>query len=414
MSVGNRIFLAIVAIQLASAAVVIGWYFYSLQSELAGFRRQAAEEVVLRSIEATQQFFEPSEAVAEAGRRLLTGGVLAPERPEQLERYLAEQLRQHPQIAGLYLGYPDGGFLYVMRSDEAGAGGTRTKIIRQGAQGREVELVWRDRDFLEVRRASDPADSFDPRTRPWYDGASRQQGGFWTAPYVFFTVREPGVTLAWAVPAADGSLAAVLGVDIEVSEISGFLTRNSLALGGSAFIATAAGEVIAHSGIGLVLPDAAAGSDSLRLRTVAELPGAEGLLGQRILARSAEQPGDGWAGVWEESAEDADFFVAAGRMADPQRPWLIGAIMPQAGRTEVASGSDWGLIGVILLATGLASLVGYVLSRRVGGALATLHDNALLARKGNVEVMDPLATGYKEIDETAVVLVEMAEQQRRR
>ena len=43
-----------------------------------------------------------------------------------------------------------------------------------------------------VAAEEDPADTFDPRTRPWYDGAGAADGLFWTDVYVFFTSQAAG------------------------------------------------------------------------------------------------------------------------------------------------------------------------------------------------------------------------------
>ena len=169
-------------------------------------------------------------------------------------------------MAGLYVGNPAGEFFYVMRSNEKVEGGTRTKVIRNGPLGREVELTWRGPDYAIVKSERDPADTYDPRARGWYRSAIERRGRAWTEPYIFFTSRKPGITLASAVIGKDGAVEAVLGVDIEMSEISRFLARTSLLKGKSVYISTSEGKVIAHSNASVVLPDSAAGDNALRFR----------------------------------------------------------------------------------------------------------------------------------------------------
>jgi hypothetical protein len=38
------------------------------------------------------------------------------------------------------------------------------------------------------------ADTYDPRTRPWYEGALANDHLFWTGIYIFFSRRVPGIT----------------------------------------------------------------------------------------------------------------------------------------------------------------------------------------------------------------------------
>ena len=409
VSVGGKIFFGVVLIQVISAALILGWFFYSVKSELNELTQQNAQETVLRSVTVTEEYFGPTETAVQSVQRLLASGVLNLDRPDQLGRYFFEQLRAEKQLAGLFVGYPDGSFFYVMPSDKETTGGTRTKVIRNGPTGREVLLTWHDSDYAAVKETRDPADTYDPRERPWYRAAAKQDGVVWTKPYVFFTSRKPGITAAISVPDGDGKLAAVVGIDIEMSEVSRFLRQIVFNKGGSAFIVAPEGEVIAHSSVDLVLPDSTASDDSLRFRKVAELDGIAEPVRDRILARLSGNAGATAPRVWEETSGEQGNFVAMARMSNTNWPWQIIAIVPAKGMTEVASGSNLILVGVTLLATALACTLGYALSQSIGQPLATLGYNAKLARGGNIELMDDLSTGYTEISDTDDTLRELAQ-----
>ena len=412
MSVGAKIFVGVVLIQAVSAALILGWFFYSVRSELNQLTQQNAQETVLRSVTVTEEYFGPTETAVQSVQRLLATGVLSLDRPDQLGRYFFEQLRTEGQLAGLFVGYPDGSFFYVMPSDQEITGGTRTKVIRNGPTGREVVLTWHDPNYATVKEARDPADTYDPRERPWYRAAVKQGGVVWTKPYVFFTSRKPGITAATAVTDGNGKVTAVVGIDIEMSEVSRFLRQIVFNKGGSAFIVAPEGDVIAHSSAGLVLPDKAASDDSLRFRKVAELDDVAASVGDTIRARLSANAGAAAPRVWEDTSGEQRQFVAMARMSNANWPWQTIAIVPAKGMTEVASGSNLVLVGIILLATALACALGYALAQSVGQPLATLGHNAKLARGGNVELMDDLSTGYTEISDTDDTLRELAQLRR--
>jgi hypothetical protein len=65
---GRKVFIAVVLSQLFSIALILGWYFYTLRSELGSLTRQRAQEAVLQSIAATEDYFKPAEVVVEAGQ----------------------------------------------------------------------------------------------------------------------------------------------------------------------------------------------------------------------------------------------------------------------------------------------------------------------------------------------------------
>ncbi len=413
MPIGRKVFLAVVLSQLVSIALIFGWYFYALRSELDSLTRQRAQEVVLRSIAATENHFIPAETAVEGGHLLLSDHILGSDRPDQLERYFFGQLRLRPHVAGLYIGNPAGEFFYVMRSNEKVENGTRTKIIRNGPLGREVELTWRGPDYALVNRERDPADTYDPRERDWYRSAVERRGRAWTEPYIFFTSRKPGITLASAIIGKDGAVEAVLGVDIEMSEISRFLARTSLLRRKSVYISTSEGKVIAHSNASVILPDSAAGDNALRFRVVSELPGIEGRLAEGVRKRLSEPASRGSANVWEVDADGQPYFVAVGQMSNIDWPWQLVVTAPRIRQLEPASKSTIILIGVIGLAALFASAIGYAMSWAIGAPMAQLLTNAQLARNGNIELMPDVNTGSREIDETGKILKELATQRRR-
>jgi adenylate cyclase len=118
---------------------------------------------------------------------------LSPAGQSLIEHLAMQLLRGRPQLASLYVGDPQGNFLMVQRSPQ---GTLDSKLIKQDGKAREV--TWRRRDEAgQVKTVeSDPADTFDPRTRPWYDGGTAADDLYWSAVYVFFSSQEPGLTVA--------------------------------------------------------------------------------------------------------------------------------------------------------------------------------------------------------------------------
>ena len=414
MSVGRRVFLAVLLSQLFSIALIFGWYFYVLRSELDSLTQQGAQEAVLQSIAATEDYFKPAELAVEEGQRLLSDHILGPDNPDPLERFFSEQLRARPLLDGLYVGNRAGEFFYVMRSNEKINDGTRTKVIRNGPHGREVELTWRGPDYAIVKSEHDPADTYDPRARAWYRSAVERRGRAWTEPYIFFTSHKPGITLASAITGKDGAVEAVLGVDIEISEILRFLARYSQLGQKSVYISTTEGKVIAHSNASVVLPGSTPGDNTLRFRAISELPGVEGTLAESVLKRLSEPVGTRSSNVWEAEADGRHYFVAVGQVSNIDWPWQVVVTVPRTGLLQAASKSTVILIGAMGLAALIALAIGYATSRTIGAPMTRLLSNAQLARHGNIELMEDVNTGLREIDETGKILKELATQQRGR
>jgi hypothetical protein len=410
-SVRSRIFLSFVLVQLVTAVVVVGWYFYTVSGELRGLNRVDVEEAVLETIAATKEYFGPPEAAARITGDLLAAGVLDRAQPERLERYFLEQLRQMPALAGLYIGYPDGAFYYVLRSDEGAPGGTLTKEVLAEPAGRTVRLTWRDAELKVLRSETDPADDYDPRTRPWYQAAEAATSLIWTSPYVFFTAHKPGITAALPVIGADGRLAAVVGLDIELSAISRFLVQVGFRSSGSAFILSDSGDVIAHGNDKLVFADQPQADAQPRFRKAEELPGIDGAVGRLVMAETAAV-GSGALNVAEHEIDGEDYFVAAETLGDEGRPWRVVALVRAAGIVKTLQSGSLLLLAVVLFTTGFACLAGWVISGSIGRPLAELRRDAAHAQQGNFELMSDEPSGIAEIDETHEALKALAERQR--
>jgi class 3 adenylate cyclase len=162
------------------------------------------------------------------------------ERRATTERFAVSVLKELPQIAAFYVGDTNGGFLMVRRR---GDGIQIKEIVTEGGR-RRVVLVDRNAAGEEVARREDPTDTYDPRTRPWFEGALGAADVFWTGSYIFFSDRKPGVTVATRVPDL-GDTRRVLGVDVTLQELSGFLSALEIGKRGRALIMDELGRVVA-------------------------------------------------------------------------------------------------------------------------------------------------------------------------
>lgn len=181
-----------------------------------------------------QQFLELAGAAAQ-GRDVAEGG------PEA-ERFALTALPTVGPVTGFSYADPEGNFQFIVRNEQGGYD-TKTIDVRDG--NRRVTWVRRDAAGKVTATETDPADTFDPRTRPWYQGAEKSKKPFWTSTYLFFTVKKPGISLAIPSYDADGKLANVLSVDIELATLCTFLKQLGIGVSGKALIIDKQGRVVA-------------------------------------------------------------------------------------------------------------------------------------------------------------------------
>lgn len=217
--------------------------------------------------EVTSQFFLVPEVAAQ------TVGALSVqmETPSDQLALLAETIRQRPNLDSAFIGYPDGQFYFVARSDEGAPGGFRTRVISINDGVRQVELAWTDASLAVVRSQVDPNDTYDPRARPWYQPITDGKERNWTDPYVFASSQQPGITHSTAVRTSSGDLAAVVGIDIRLSQVNDFLNQLSPGTSGAALMVADTGLVIAESSMDILDIETQDDSGSLMLSPSSEL-----------------------------------------------------------------------------------------------------------------------------------------------
>ena len=258
-TLGAPLFLGLAGLQLLAVLAIVFSSYITSEGVLMFHARNLLRNVGLNTMEHSRGFLKPAHDAAELAVRLAQNRIVASDDPDRLEQLLFQQLQLTTQASGMYFGAADGSFVFVMR--DPGTELFRTKFITYDDSGnRETRLIWRTDDFNPVREVQDPTDTYDPRNRSWFKGASETGGMTWADPYIFFSSRQPGITLAAPVFSEVDSVGGVIGVDIEIDEISDFLMRLKIGRSGRAVIINRNGDVIAGQAPDLLKTTAADGS----------------------------------------------------------------------------------------------------------------------------------------------------------
>ena len=147
--------------------------------------------------------------------------------------YLREGLMTSRHLSALFIGYNDGDFFLLRALPENSplrpaldapepARYLAQSVERDAAGAVTGTFLFYDAQLNLLRRDDRPDYVFDPRNRPWYSLARDRSDRIYTEPYLFFTTREVGATLARRT--ATG--AAVVGADLTLHEISTVLAAS--------------------------------------------------------------------------------------------------------------------------------------------------------------------------------------------
>ena len=344
---------------LATVLVVI-FYFYSNTSRVVlmlcdDLMEQATRAVINRTV----GFLAPVTALTEMSSQVAAAGVIPLSNSEGLERYAIEALNTYPTLTSFIIGDQGGNFLMARRLPD---GTTSTKIMDRTTDPPLTSWRARDRWFNPIITQNTTTDTFDPRCRPWYQGARANRGLYLTDLYIFYTDRVPGITVSYPILDSQGSILGVMGCDIELSGLSTFLKTLRIGQHGLAFIINEKDELVAFPDATRVIDNQA---EHGLLRTVT----VEDLKIPSITEAFKEQRRSGAAQVAVES--EGQKYLATFREFPPsfEKPWKVIVVVPEddfiGNVKKINQGAFLICLGILAAATLLVVLLSRSISRPI-------------------------------------------------
>ncbi|HER62570.1 MAG TPA: PAS domain S-box protein, partial [Desulfobacteraceae bacterium] len=357
------------------------------------------------TMEQSYNHLDKARSAVSIDKQLLGSNVVSSEMvgTNSMERYFFDQLAIHQHLSGIYVGGPNGNFFMVSRHNKFTPDGYRTKIIRHDNGIRTVKLLWRNSDYTLYHYEEDPSDTYDPRARPWFKKVLEEKHVIWTDPYIFFTAQKPGVTIAGPAYDNDGNLKGIVGVDIEIAELSSFVSKLRVGKSGRAFILHRNGDVIAYPDPGrLIIP--ASAQEGLRLPKVEELGS---ILTQRAY-ESINWQRDKEGELILDEAEIASFkhgnktyLSMFTPFPEPELPWIIGVYIPEDDYLAAIKSNQLVNIAATVIISVLASILGLMLARKITAPVVQLADGAKQIENHDIDTPFHVQTLFREIQETA-------------
>lgn len=392
--------LGLAGLQFVAVLVVVLSSYLTSQQTLLQHARTLLSDVGFNATEHTKGFLNPAQSAAELAARLAQHRVVASDDTDLLEQFLFQQLRVTPNFSGLYYGGEDGSFVYIMRTGEPGK--FRSKIV-QTQPVRRVELIWRDETFTPIESRIDAEDTFDPRTRPWYQRSREKLGTIWTDPYIFFSSQAPGITLASPVMDGQNAVRGVVGVDIEISSISDFLSRLRIGNSGTALMINQNGDVIAHPNQDLLKTQNSDGT--LRFTHIDEF--------EDPIARAAFGSFGLRGSNFTTERESFSSFAYGGKtyvssimpIISEQLPWTIAVYAPEddfiGEIKQNRSANIWIAAGVAIV----TGLIGLVLANFIYRPVRAFAVRSALISQGEIDPAEPQPKTYSELAQANDTLV---------
>lgn len=247
-------------ILLSTMCVATAWYAYQNNSKaLLALSEDLISETGRSSIEVTLNYLNTVKISSQISSELVQSEQDISPDNKTLIAYMRTTLSLYPFMSSIYIGAQNGNFLQIrnlpndatFRGDPTQLlpGGTRfaLRFISTGPDGtRDESWYYTDEDGKVLDKEVIPRIMFDHRTRDWYSSVLQNRAATWSDVYIFNVSKNPGITAANPI-IFDGKIAAVMAVDLEISQISNFLQDSKIGKNGESFIFSPKGEIIVHS-----------------------------------------------------------------------------------------------------------------------------------------------------------------------
>jgi PAS domain S-box-containing protein len=380
--------------------------FVSSQKVLNRHARDIMQNIADLAMEKSQNHLAHAHSAALLTRKLLTADVVSSSEDsvDSLEQYLLDQLNIYPHFAGIYIGKPNGDFFYVNRSEKNSTAGFRTKIIYHREGLRKTRLIWRDANLNVTAEQFDPTDSYDPRIRPWFKKALAQKKIVWTDPYIFFTSQKLGITIAGPSYDRIGDLKGVVGVDIEIDELSTFIGKLKIGKNGQAFMINNNGDVVAFPDLEKIKTKDSKASQSSRLVKISEI---DDILSKKVFSAVGLSKGAGDRFRLNESRfarfehNDQYYHAMLTPFSIKQWPWIIGVHLPEDDYLGDLKENRLFITLLTLIISIVATLLALYFAAGIIDPITRLAKEALAVKNGDLLTRHDIRSRYKEIQETA-------------
>ncbi len=406
ISIRWAVILSCLGLVWATQLLVTPISYFSNRKVMLRHTRDIMENICDLTLEETLNFLSIAGGAANLTKRLISSSVINIETQgrESLERYFIEQLEIYPQFSGIYFARPDGSFYFVHRDGD----GYKTKIIDCTGPKRTVNLTRRDRDMTLLKQWTTPEDAYDPRVRPWYIKAVRQNEIIWTDPYVFFTSHKPGITAAGPITAPDGSLAGVVGVDIELDALSNFIGKLRVGKTGLAFMVNQNRDVIAYPDLEQLKyekPD-----EKIRLPKVTELDNKLCSMAYEAVKSELQQTGGHGKGQVVFASfefENQTYFTMFAPVHEKRISWLIGVYIPKKDYFSEIIANQHLTLFLTLSFSILATILGLFMAGKFIRPISQLHEEAEKIKNHDYASLPRIRSAFHQIQRTADTFYEM-------
>jgi Cache domain/HAMP domain len=233
---------------------------------------QVNKEIVLGTSEEVEQLFRSAQSAQQLLQSSIAQKLINFSNLRDREFFLLSILKANPNFTWVQFGDANGDFLGAQRSADgllkfhfrdwnSSTQTTTSTINYYQVEEQDFKLV--KTDYMEMKP------SFYAPARPWYQNAVKEsEKPTWTV-YVYRSTNAPGIDASIALT-EKGEIVGVIGVGIELKQLSQYLKKLQGNREGEAFIINSKDELIASTDLEEVMPDPPEGQEVPQLKHISD------------------------------------------------------------------------------------------------------------------------------------------------
>jgi serine phosphatase RsbU (regulator of sigma subunit) len=196
------------------------------------------------------------------------------------------------------------------------------RVTRNGsADSLPEQFFWNKKNLSKISKSNRKNESYDPRTRPWFQNAVLNISDFninWTDPYIFFTTKDPGITISTKWKDQETQKDVILAFDVLLNDISKFTTKTEVSPNGFVFILSENKKMLGLPALDKfqnedeIIKNVLSSYDEIGVPEISETVNFWEASGEKDTVFSFESQGDDWWGAIKKYQISNDSYVLVG------------------------------------------------------------------------------------------------------
>lgn len=383
-----------IGVTLLVGMIIISSY-YSSKKAMLKHANHIMNTISEFALDKSHNYLNIAKDAAYLTQKLESKNVVSSKNKDLMVHYFYEQLQINKQFSSIYYANKSGEFMMLLRLKN----GYMFKHTYETKESRISKKQTYDVYLSKVLTSTIEKDTYDPRTRSWYKKATHEKKLIWTAPYVFFTLQTLGITTASPIYDENDQMQGVVGVDIEIKELSNFISNLKISENGKVFMMNKDEKMIAYPNLPTIELDK--NRKSFNLKTIQSLgdPIALNIYNQ-VKEKIKNTHLENKIFTTYTSKENVTYHSLFLPMKTNGINWIIGMYLPEDDYLGAIKENQKLNIFLTVIIGSFFLFIGYVIARSIVNPILKLQNKANELKQLNLNTPDLEPTIYKEISDT--------------